>query len=138
MSTVTSCEVGDVNAAFPHATAWFAPLPPGWTFMDVAVRVSPAPGTRGVEVTKSMFREPMTNIVGLGDMVRAGRGNGVSTSVLPSSPALLKKKEGNEQREVYLVSAPSLYLLEVRLNGQPSTSELQVEGEKLLMPMLAA
>lgn len=28
------------------------------------MRVSPAPGQRGVDVTKSMFREPMTQICG--------------------------------------------------------------------------
>jgi len=48
----------------PQATAWFPPLPPAETDRDVAVRVSPAVGQRGVVVTKSMFREPIMLIWG--------------------------------------------------------------------------
>lgn len=54
-----------VNEARPHATAWFPPLPPAVTLREVAVRVSPGPGQRGVLVTKSMFREPIMLIFGL-------------------------------------------------------------------------
>ena len=53
-----------MNEARPHATAWFPPLPPAVTDSAVAVRVSPGPGQRGVEVTKSMFREPMMQMCG--------------------------------------------------------------------------
>lgn len=49
----------------PQATAWFPPFPPAETVKDVAVRVSPAAGQRGVVVTKSMFREPMMQMWGL-------------------------------------------------------------------------
>lgn len=48
----------------PQATAWFPPLPPAETVREVAVRVSPGPGQRGVAVTKSMFREPIMVIWG--------------------------------------------------------------------------
>lgn len=46
-----------------QATAWLAPFPPGPVENEVAVRVSPPDGTRGVMVTRSVFREPMTEIV---------------------------------------------------------------------------
>lgn len=48
-----------MNEARPHATAWLPPLPPAVTVRELAVKVSPGPGQRGVDVTKSMFREPM-------------------------------------------------------------------------------
>jgi hypothetical protein len=48
----------------PQATAWFPPFPPAETVREVAVRVSPGPGQRGVAVTKSMFREPIMVIWG--------------------------------------------------------------------------
>lgn len=47
----------------PQATAWFAPLPPGLVVKEVAVRVSPGEGKRGVMVTRSALREPMMRIV---------------------------------------------------------------------------
>jgi hypothetical protein len=64
MFTDTSWVVCDVKEARPQATAWFPPLPPAETVREVAVRVSPAPGQRGVAVTKSMLREPMMLIWG--------------------------------------------------------------------------
>jgi len=54
-------EEGRDNRA--QATAWFAPFPPNPVSKDVTRRVSPAEGTRGVRVMKSMFREPITAIV---------------------------------------------------------------------------
>ena len=54
-----------------QATAWFAPLPPGSVWKEVAVRVSPAEGRRGVYVVRSMFREPIMRRVGRG-MVMVG------------------------------------------------------------------
>ena len=45
------------------ATAWLAPLPPEPVEKEVAVKVSPPEGTRGVRVTRSVFREPMIVIV---------------------------------------------------------------------------
>ena len=53
-----------VKEARPQAVAWFPPLPPAVTVREVAVRVSPAVGQRGVDVTKSMFREPMMQMCG--------------------------------------------------------------------------
>jgi hypothetical protein len=64
MLTVTSWVEGAVKEALPQAVAWFPPLPPAVTVREVAVRVSPAPGQRGVDVTKSMFREPTTQMCG--------------------------------------------------------------------------
>jgi hypothetical protein len=46
-----------------------APLPPKPVENELEVRVSPASGTRGVRVMKSMLREPITAIDGVGDMV---------------------------------------------------------------------
>ena len=51
-----------------HATAWLAPFPPGPVENDVAVSVSPPEGTRGVIVTRSVLREPITVII-LGGML---------------------------------------------------------------------
>lgn len=65
MFTEASWVVCDVKEERPQATAWFPPLPPAETVREVAVRVSPGPGQRGVAVTKSMFREPITVIRGL-------------------------------------------------------------------------
>lgn len=62
---MTSWVSGDVNEARPQAVAWLPPLPPAVTVRDVAVRVSPGLGQRGVEVTKSMFREPIMQMCGL-------------------------------------------------------------------------
>lgn len=45
------------------ATAWFAPLPPEPVEKEVAVKVSPPEGTRGVRVTRSVLREPIIVIV---------------------------------------------------------------------------
>ena len=45
-----------------QATAWLAPLPPKPISKDSLVRVSPATGTRGVRVTRSTVREPITEI----------------------------------------------------------------------------
>ena len=53
-----------MKEARPAATAWFPPLPPAVTDSEVAVSVSPGPGQRGVEVTKSMFREPIMEMCG--------------------------------------------------------------------------
>lgn len=64
MFTETSWVVCDVKDERPQATAWFPPLPPAETVREVAVRVSPGPGQRGVAVTKSMFREPIMVIWG--------------------------------------------------------------------------
>lgn len=55
-----------MNEARPHATAWFPPFPPAVTVREVAVRVSPGPGQRGVDVTKSIFRDPIMQICGVG------------------------------------------------------------------------
>jgi len=55
-----------------QATAWFAPLPPKPVEKDSAVRVSPPTGMRGVRVTRSTFREPITDIVVREDMVDFG------------------------------------------------------------------
>ena len=43
-----------------QATNWLPPLPPGPVWKEVAVRVSPAWGRRGVTVMRSVFREPIT------------------------------------------------------------------------------
>ena len=48
-----------------QATAWLAPFPPGPVEKEVAVRVSPACGMRGVMVTRSVFREPRIRMWGL-------------------------------------------------------------------------
>lgn len=48
-----------------HATAWFAPLPPGDVVKEVEGRVSPGLGRRGVRVVRSVFREPIVRIVGI-------------------------------------------------------------------------
>jgi hypothetical protein len=42
-----------------QATAWFAPFPPEPVENEVAVRVSPPDGRRGVTVTRSVLREPI-------------------------------------------------------------------------------
>lgn len=61
----------EVNEARPQAVAWLPPLPPAVMVREVAVRVSPGLGQRGVDVTKSMFREPIMQMCGLdgGDVV---------------------------------------------------------------------
>lgn len=41
----------------------FAPLPPGPVLNEVAVKVSPPEGTRGVSVTKSVLSDPIIVIV---------------------------------------------------------------------------
>jgi hypothetical protein len=46
-----------------QATAWLAPLPPGFVVKECAVRVSPGAGKRGVRVVRSALREPTTRIV---------------------------------------------------------------------------
>lgn len=46
-----------------QATAWLAPLPPEPVEKEEAVKVSPPAGTRGVSVTRSVFREPMMEMV---------------------------------------------------------------------------
>lgn len=54
------------------ATNWLAPLPPGPVVKEVAVRVSPGCGRRGVVVMRSVFREPITRmdmLRGVGDVV---------------------------------------------------------------------
>lgn len=45
-----------------QATAWLAPFPPGPVWKECAVRVSPGDGMRGVVVTRSMFKEPITEM----------------------------------------------------------------------------
>jgi hypothetical protein len=49
-------------------------LPPEPVENDVAVKVSPPVGTRGVVVTRSVLREPIMVIV-LGDMINVGLNN---------------------------------------------------------------
>jgi len=46
----------------PHATAWFAPFPPGALVKEVEVRVSPGSGRRGVVVIRSVLSEPIMRI----------------------------------------------------------------------------
>ena len=57
-----------------QATAWLAPLPPEPVENEEAVRVSPPVGTRGVVVTRSVFREPIIAIVFCGIFVIGSRG----------------------------------------------------------------
>lgn len=42
------------------ATAWFAPLPPGWTARSEPSTVSPAPGRRSTPITRSALADPTT------------------------------------------------------------------------------
>lgn len=49
-----------------QATAWLQPLPPQPVEKEVALRVSPGRGRRGVRVMRSVLREPMMVIVGVG------------------------------------------------------------------------
>lgn len=49
-----------------QATAWLQPLPPQPVEKEVALKVSPGRGRRGVRVMRSVLREPMTVIVGVG------------------------------------------------------------------------
>lgn len=62
-------EVAEGRSRRWQATNWLAPLPPGPVVKDVAVRVSPAWGRRGVVVMRSVFREPITRM----DMLRGVR-----------------------------------------------------------------
>nr|MCF0101958.1 hypothetical protein [Streptomyces sp. MH191] len=43
------------------ATAWLAPLPPGWTARSEPRTVSPAPGRRSTPITRSALAEPTTS-----------------------------------------------------------------------------
>ncbi len=49
-----------------HATAWLAPLPPEPVAKDSERRVSPGLGRRDVRVMRSVFREPIMVIWGVG------------------------------------------------------------------------
>ena len=54
-------------------THWFAPLPPEPVENEEAVKVSPPDGTRGVTVTRSVLREPMTVMI-FGAILKLGGG----------------------------------------------------------------
>jgi len=49
-----------------HATAWLAPLPPEPVAKEWGRRVSPGLGRRDVRVMRSVFREPIMVIWGVG------------------------------------------------------------------------
>jgi len=51
-----------------HARAWFAPLPPEPVAKEWERSVSPGEGRRGVRVIRSVFREPIIVIWGVGMM----------------------------------------------------------------------
>jgi hypothetical protein len=58
-------EVECERDSFAHATAWFAPLPPGDTAKEFEVMVSPGKGWCETYDTRSMLREPKTVITGV-------------------------------------------------------------------------
>lgn len=64
---------GCLRDARAQATAWLAPFPPQPVLKDVAVRVSPARGRRGVRVMRSVFREPTIKMLG-GDIMEGEYG----------------------------------------------------------------
>ena len=63
-----------LREALAQATAWLAPFPPQPVLKDVAVRVSPARGRRGVRVVRSVFREPMMRMLGEEGIAEGGIG----------------------------------------------------------------
>jgi hypothetical protein len=76
-----SCPSGQSKLWSREGTHWFAPFPPGPVEKEVAVRVSPPDGTRGVTVTRSMLREPMMVMV-LGAILRMEWGGREGEAVL--------------------------------------------------------
>lgn len=63
LASLAAADEGLGRHSRAQATAWLAPLPPGPVWNDVPVKVSPPEGTRGVTVTRSVFREPIMVIV---------------------------------------------------------------------------